>query len=630
MNGRRFALLSALAFTIIFIAGNLVSNVWFRAWRLDLTEHHLYSLSQGTKDVLNGLTEPVELKFYYSRDAASAAPAIQAHGARVREMLQSFAARSHGRVRFVEINVKPFSEDEDKASADGVESVRVTPQSDPIYFGLVGANAIDDKRVIPFLDPQREAFLEYEITRLIYELENPDPTRVALITSLPIDPAGAQGPAATSGPQSNFAQEIGRIMQVTKLAPDFTAIPADAEVLAIIHPFPLTPQQTYAIDQWVLAHGRAFVSLDPASLSAQASAAGFNPLDPISGAPPSSNLGTLLSAWGVAMSQDVVMDLDGALPVNAQNEAGETVAAPQPLYFHVAPENMDREDLMTAGLERGINFGLAGVLRASERQGLTATPLARTSENTMRMPAERALTRPSPFEIMHEWAPGQGEKETIALHLDGTLPSAFPGGPPPGVQAIARPLRQSAHPAQIVIVADSDFLADELYVSQDGATAVDNGAFALNAIEVLGGSDALVSLRSRAPALRRMTLLDDMEREAQRRIEVEQSRLQGELRETEARLADLQTHGRGSGYFSGNLGAELNAEERVEIEQFRTKVTETRGALRGLQRNLRGDIERLEAIMLFVNLWLAPLAIAGAGIFVFWRRNRRTRPGVGS
>jgi ABC-type uncharacterized transport system involved in gliding motility auxiliary subunit len=188
-------------------------------------------------------------------------------------------------------------------------------------------------------------------------------------------------------------------------------------------------------------------------------------------------------------------------------------------------------------------------------------------------------------------------------------------------------LRRSIHPAQVVIVSDSDFLADELYVGQDGAPAMDNAAFALNAIDVLGGSDALVSLRSRAPALRRMTRLDDMERDAQRRIEAEQERLQSDLQQTEARLANLQAHGQGSGYFSGNLGAELNDEERQEIEQFRAKVKETRGALRGLQRNLRGDIERLEALLVFINLWLAPILVAGAGVYVFWRRNRRTRPG---
>jgi ABC-type uncharacterized transport system involved in gliding motility auxiliary subunit len=626
MSGRRFALFAALAFGIMFIAANLVADVWFKSWRLDLTENHLYSLSDGTREVLDGLTEPVELTFYYSRDAAAQAPAIQAHGSRVREMLQSFAARSHGRVRFVEINVKPFSEEEDQAVEDGVEPIRLSENADPLYFGVSGANAIDDRRVVPFLDPQRESFLEYEVTRLIYELENPDPTRVALITALPMDPATAHTAALTGQTQSAFSQEMGRLMEVTKLTPDFAAIPEHTDVLVVIHPFPLSPAQSYAVDQWILAHGRAFVALDPASMSA---AGGANPLDPLSATPTASNLEPLLGAWGVNMSSDVVLDLQGALPVNAQNESGQTVPAPQPLFFHIPPESMDREDLMTAWLQRGVNFGLAGVLRASEREGLTATPLARTTENTMRMPAERAMMRPSPFELMREPPPTQARRETVALHLSGTLRSAFPGGPPPGAPQAGQRLTQSATPSQVVIVADTDFLADEMYIGHEGVPAVDNAAFALNAIEVLSGSDALVSLRSRAPALRRMTRLDDMERDAQRRIQVEQEHLQGELQETEARLADLQTHGQGSGYFSGDLGAELNDEERGEIEQFRAKVTETRSELRGLERNLRGDINRLEAVMVFINVWLAPILVALAGVFVFWRRGRRTQARAG-
>src|SRR5215470_3383168 len=106
MSGRRFALVAAFAFLVIFVASNLIVNSWFKSWRLDLTANHLYSLSPGTQSTLDHLAEPVELTLYYSRDVASAAPQVQAYGARVREMLQTFSAHSHGKVRFVEVNVK--------------------------------------------------------------------------------------------------------------------------------------------------------------------------------------------------------------------------------------------------------------------------------------------------------------------------------------------------------------------------------------------------------------------------------------------------------------------------------------------------------------------------------------------
>lgn len=646
MSPRRYALIAALALLVMFVAVNLTGNSWFRSWRLDLTENRLYSLSEGTQATLDELTEPVELRLYYSRDAAAALPQLQSYAARVREMLQTFAARSHGRVRLVEINVEPFTEEEDDAVEAGMEPLRPYEGADPIYFGLTGANAIDDRRTIPAFDPQREPFLEYEITRLIYELEHPDRTRVVLITSLPMDPARAADPNLGPAGESLFAAELGRLMEVTKLRPDFAEIP-DADVLAIIHPGPLSPRQAFAIDQFILRRGRAFIVLDPASLLAEQASGSFDPFNPIAPAPISSTLEPLLSSWGVSLTPGVVLDLEGALPVQVQDpQTGQTGQAPQPLFFQIPAEQLDREDLMTAWLRRGVNFGLAGGLTWSERGGIEVRPLARTSARTMRMSSAEAMMRPTPFDILQQWPQSGGRVETVALRLSGALETAFPEGrpaaeeapieeqaapapaaptPPPPEPEQAAPLTRSETPAELVIVADADFLADDFYVDPSGATAADNASFALNAIDVLGGSDALVTLRSRAPSLRRMDLVEEMERDAQRRIERRQQELQEELQETEARLAELQARGRGSGFFSGDLGAELTSEESAEIERFRQRVVDVRGELRRVERDLRGDIDRLEALVVFVNVWLGPLLVAGVGLFLFWRRQRRGR-----
>jgi len=629
MSNRRFSLFAALCVFIAFIALNLTASVWLRSWRLDLTENQLYSLSAGTQDTLDALTEPVELTLYFSRDAASANPQLQAYGARVREMLQTFAARAHGRVRFIEIDVEPFSEEEDRAVEAGLAPLTLYEGADPFYFGLTGANAIDDRKTIPTFSPEREPFLEYEITRLIYELERPDPTRIGLITSLPLDPNQADSPFP-GGAQPMFAGELGRLMQVTTLAPDFTEIPADIDVLVIIHPQMLTDVQDFAIDQFIMRKGRAFIAVDPASLSAQASAQQqqFSPFGPPPMAPPSSNMARLMSAWGVSLSGDVVLDLDGSLPVQTQGPQGQPMQAPQPLFFRVDPDRLDRDDLMTAWLARGITFGLSGALNVSEREGVIATPLARTTARTTHIPAERALMQPSPFDLINEWPPTPGQVETVALHVSGVLASAFPDGPPEGAPPAAdgsAPLTQSAGQAQVVIVADADFIDDAFYVAPQSGTFADNGAFALNAIEVLGGSDALVSLRSRAPGLRPMDTVERMERDAQRMIQQRRDQLQSELAETESNLARLQSAGQGSGFFAGDLGAELTEEERVELDRFRNRVTQVRSELRSTERDLRVEIDRLQAIVVFVNVWAAPVLVACAGLFLFWRRQRRTR-----
>ncbi|MBK6703231.1 MAG: hypothetical protein IPG56_05245 [Caulobacteraceae bacterium] len=251
--------------------------------------------------------------------------------------------------------------------------------------------------------------------------------------------------------------------------------------------------------------------------------------------------------------------------------------------------------------------------------------------------------RPSPMDIYNMWPASGGRVENIAVRVSGNLTTAFPNGAPP-VDAAATPetpageqpaapapapteqaaaLRTSTTPAQIVIVADTDFLADDFYVDpQSGGTAADNASFALNAIDVLGGSDALVSLRSRAPSERAMKLLTDMERDAQRRIESRQRELEADLQETRTRLDELQARGRGSGFFAGDLGAELTPEEQAEVDRYQAREGEIRTELRGLVRDLRGDIDRLQALVIFINVWLAPLLIAVAGLFLFWRRRR--------
>ena len=628
MSARRFALLAALAFALMFIAGNLLANSWLRPWRLDLTQDQLYSISPGTQTILNELSEPVTLTLYYSRDAGAAVPQLQTYAGRVREMLQTYAARARGRVRFVEVNVEPFTEEEDVAGEAGLQPFRPYQGADPIYFGIVGANAIDDTRAIPFFDPQREAYLEYELTRLIYELENPTRTRVGLITALDIDPGAS---AAGLPSRSVFAAEMGRLLQVTKLAPDFTDIP-DVDVLAIIHPGALNEAQLYAIDQFILRRGRAFIAVDPASMMAQEQgAAGFDPFNAALPAPTSSTLEPLLSRWGVAFSGDVVLDGEGALPIRVQRpDNGQTVDMPQPLFFAIPAAELNRDDLMTAWLRRGINFGMAGGLNVSQRPGLESTPLARTSGDTMRIPAETALARPSPFELASIWRQAGGRRETVALRLSGVVETAYPDGPPEGATPPAQPLARSQAGAEIVIVADADFLDDIFYIDPNsGASAADNASFALNAIDVLGGSDALVSLRSRAPAPRRMEMIDELEREAQAAIDSREEELRADLEATEARLAQLQAQGRGSGAFSGNLGAELTPEEAAVVRDLEARVADVRGELRRTERELRGDVDRLEALVVFINVWLMPLLVAGAGLFFFWRRQRRARAGAG-
>lgn len=623
MSARRFALIVFAALTVIFVAGNIVVSNWFASARLDLTENSIYSISKGTKRTLADLNEPITLTFFYSRDAAAAYPQVRTYGARVRELLQTYSRRSNGKVRVLEVDPVRYTEAEDQAVAAGIEPLNPEQGADPIYLGIMGANAVDEKVSIPQLAWDREPFLEYELTRLIAELQNPDRKKIALITSLPWEPELASQEAGGEGGQPYIVGELARMADIEKLQPDFTGLDPDVDLLAIIHPWALSEQQLYVIDQFLMTKGRAFIALDPAAVMAAQAPGPFGmPADPSASM---SSLPMFLQKWGVAMSAEAVIDRAHALPIQTMGPAGQPVVMPQPLFFEIPADQTNREDLITANLTRGINVGAPGALTWSGTQGITITPLARTSGETMRIPGQIALSRPAPDMLLQQYVPAS-RQETVALRLSGKLASAFAARPATVVAAPdAVHVAASTGEAAVILVSDVDFLDDNFYLDgRQRQPLLDNAAFVLNAIDQLGGSDALVSLRSRAPSLRRMKVVEDIRNNAQARRVETQEQLQAELADTEQSLRALEAKGQGSGFFSGNLGAELTGEERAQIEKFRGKVLDVRKQLRAVERGYRTELDRLEGWLILLNVWLAPLLVAAAGVYMMIRRQRRT------
>ena len=528
---------------------------------------------------------------------------MRAYAARIRELLQSFAGRSRGQVRFKEIDPVHFTEAEDQANEAGMQAVTPSQGGDPIYLGISGANAVDERVAIPYLAPEREAYLEYELTRLISELQAPRKMNVAVITTLPLDPS------APPASQPLFFAEMARAVHVEMMPRGFTEIPADVEELAILQPWALSAGETYAVDQFLMRKGRAFIVVDPAAMPSVTA--------------PSADLNALMAPWGVSVSNEVVLDRERALEVETQDGAGRAQVLPQPMYISVPQEQMSREDLITAGLKRAIYFGGPGAISWRGTDGIIITPLARTSKATMRIPAQTALAGAPPQDLLARFTPS-GNQEVLAVRISGALKSAFGPVPPTGVTPTQPHLAQSAKPAEIVLVSDVDFLNDSFYVSQQGhAPFVDNGAFALNAIDLLGGSDALVSLRSRAPSLRTLEKIEAIRSGAQDKLAQTEDKLRAQIAESETRLQTLQARGQGSGFFSGDLSAALNEDEQKEVDRFRAQAANLRGQLRAVERGYRSELDQLEGWLMAINVAGAPALIAAIGLFLYWRRARR-------
>lgn len=509
LTGRAWPTLMAIALLALFVLANLAIQPRLVSARADFTERKLFTLTDATRDTLRAVAEPVDLTLVYSRRVGQDYPRIRAHAARVRELLDAYASASGGQVRVRELDATPFSEAEDVALAAGLTGVP-TQGTDPLYFGLIGRNSVDDERIIPFLAPERGGTLEYDLTRMVARLDDPSPARVGLVSSL----QGLQG----DGVESGYAvlRDMKRSYGLERIDEAFASLPADLDVLVLAHAKPLNDYQTWLVDQFVLRGGRLIWLVDPAAKVAGGGGV-FN-FDP---APKTSGLGTLGRHWQVALAEGAVADAGNALPVQTTTPDGRSDIVGQPLFIAAVPANMSRTDPITSELQRAVNFGAPGALYIASSSPFEAETLVSTGPGPSFIPADRAAMDMSPQQVLLAYDTLDGPL-ALAVRLTGSATTAFPEGRPTlplsgdpvedelmrAEAATALPhIAQSQREAAIVIIADADFVDDGFYINPNGGAVIaDNGAFLLNAIDALTGIDGLLALRSRAESLRPMTL----------------------------------------------------------------------------------------------------------------------------
>lgn len=653
--GRRKIGYSTLALlALVFIAAVMASNTLLRGVRIDLTENALYTLSPGTRSLLANLEEPVNLYLFFSDSAASDIPVFQTYATRVQEMLEEMAARADGRLRLQIIDPQPFSEEEDRATRFGLQSALLG--SENIFFGLAGTNGVGDEAIIPFFDPGKEPFLEYDLARLIYSLANPEKPVIALLSGVMM--SGGFDPM-TQQPSSPWVitQHVRQLFDVRTLPTSVERIDDDVDVLWLVHPQNLDDRTLYAIDQFVLGGGRALIFVDPLAEAAGPAAdpSGF-------GMPSHSSLPRLFDAWGIEFSADsVVVDDLNALSVHT----GTGRPVRHLGLIGIGPDGLDQDDVITAGLE-AINIGTAGHFRLKDAaEGETAgseaaetrtdrpwlRPLVMSSDRAMLAPAMRFQFLSDPNDLLRDFAP-TGERYTLAARLEGPVRTAFPDGPPldadedadadadadanANADADADADAAASHGgdgqhldatdrANVILIGDVDVLSDRLWVQAQNflgqrlVTAfASNGDFVVNALDNLSGSADLIGLRSRATFSRPFTRVEGLRREADLRYRATEERLQAELAETERRLGELQAQR------DDSTSLLMSPEQQAEIERFLDEQVRIRQELRAVRRNLDRSIEQLGTTLKVLNIIVAPLVLTGIMLLaVFVRRHRK-------
>ncbi|HEY2144961.1 MAG TPA: Gldg family protein [Steroidobacteraceae bacterium] len=619
-----------LALAVLFLAVVMLSNVGLRGVRLDLTQNKLYTLSSGTQQVLKDLKEPVNLYFYFSRDAAAKqSPLIMPYATRVREFLEEIAARAGGKIHLQVIDPQPFSDDEDRAAEFGLQSLHDAGLGEALYFGLGGTNSTDGRSAIPSFQPDREEFLEYDVAKLIQELGTPKKPVIGLMSSIGI--TGQFNPATGQmGEPWPIYTQLQQLFTLRNLSAEIDHIDKDVDVLMLVHPKQLPPKTSYAIDQFVMRGGRVLLLVDP---TAGADISGQDPSNPLAAAMAnhSSDLQPLLTNWGVDYDPSkVVGDLSLGLEVRSN--------AASPPVRHIGilglrHDDMDPKDVVTASLE-SINMATVGSLAPHKGAKTSFEPLLLSSANAEPIPAQRfnALVDPS---TLRDGFKSTGARYTIAARITGPVDSAYPSGPPGEQKPAAGPptahLAKSTVPANIVVIADTDFLMDYLWVQtrellgqRISQAFANNGDLIANILDNLSGSSALISVRGRASFSRPFERVEALKRQADDRLRSKVLELQAELQQTESKLTELQSKR------NDQSSIMLSPEQEAELKRFTAEKTRVRKQLRETQRGLDVDINRLYSRLKAINIAVAPLLVAFAGVIILTLRRRRRAAPMGA
>jgi ABC-type uncharacterized transport system involved in gliding motility auxiliary subunit len=607
---------AVLALALTFIGLTILFNYSLAGWQLDLTQNRLYTISPGTDRILKSIKEPINLYFFYSAGAAESLPQIQPYGQRVHDFLEELAQRSDGMIHLHVIDPKPFSVQEDRAAELGVTGTAIDEAGSKFYFGLAGTNSTNGQQAIPFFDPDKQRFLEYDVAKLIYQLAHPTKPVVAWLSTLPMTGGYDPQTGQMSRPWLVY-QQAEQLFDPQPLQPTATSIAPNVRVLVLVDPKNLPPATQFAIDQYALRGGHILAFVDP---DAEADQSAGNPMQSM-GADRASHIGKLLSAWGVDFNpNEVVADRGNALTV-AMREG-------EPPVVHLGilglgKSSLSQSDVITAGLSN-VNVETAGYLSPIKGAAVKFEPLIRSSTDSEPLPAQRFAMLADPATLLDGFKP-TGQRYTIGARVTGMVKTAFPEGPPKGVTLPAgqRDLKASTKPLNLVIFADSDLLSDYLWVHEEqlfgqpiAQAWASNGDLVLNALDNLAGSSDLISVRGRAGFTRPFLRVEALQRQADARFHVQQEQLQQQLQQTEQQLTLLQSKR------NDKSALILTPAQEQEIEHFEAAKLEIRKRLRAVQAGLVSNIDRLGTELKVINIIVMPALFALLALLIAALRRR--------
>jgi ABC-type uncharacterized transport system involved in gliding motility auxiliary subunit len=612
-NKSIYSLGSLVLLLLLFVAISMLSGNLLKGTRFDLTENRLYTLSDGTRNILENLQEQVNLYLFFSEDASRDLPQIRSYARRVDEMVEEFENHAGGRLIVQRIDPKPFSEEEDQAAAFGLQAVPVGAGGVTLYLGIAGTNSLDDIQAMPFLQPSKEKFLEYDLAKMISSLGSPERKTLGLMSTLEMT-AGFD-PTSQGMREAWVAyDQLSQLFNIETIDPLGDTLPDTIDVLMVVHPKGLSESMIYQLDQFVLGGGRLIAFIDPFAESDRG-----DPNDPMARmqAGSASEFGPLLDGWGVTFDATrVIGDLQYGIGTSQSRHIG---------ILSVPGEGLNGEDIVSADLEV-VNLSSTGWLTQLEGASTGFQALVQSSENAAPMDASRLRFLTDPAELMNGFNPS-GDRYVLAARITGPASSAV-SEIPDDVDSGAHLAESGESGINVLLFADTDLLTDRLWVQKQpflGQSLVtpfaDNGSLTVNAVDNMLGDQDLIGIRTRANSGRPFDRVSDLRIAAERSYRATEERLQQELAETERKLTGLQDAKGESDLLV------LSDEQQEEVQRFMDRRLEIRKELRQVQHDLQRDIDRLGTRLKLINIALVPaLVMVVALLYAIRRRKQQQAP----
>ncbi len=625
-----YSTVGVAAMLLILLAVNVITAAVKQ--RVDLTQEHAFTLSAGTKAILAKLDTPVKVRFYctQSETASPETVYLKSYARRVEDLLGEFKQAGKGKIILEKLDPKPDSDAEDSAKLDGVEG-QMLQTGDPYYLGI-SVNMLDSKAALPFLAPNRERLLEYDIARAISRVVKPEKPVVGIMSALPIfgmpsNPMMMQMGQRGSEPWA-LINELKQDFDVKRLEMTADKIDDEIKVLLVVHPKDITDKAQYAIDQFVMRGGKLIAFLDATSLvdSKPQGNMGFN----MPGA--GSNLEKLLTAWGLKYDTGkVVADLNFKMQLLGQRNQPQEA----PAFLAVNAQGINQDDVATSEIDN-IWLPLAGAFSGTPVEGLKQTVLLHSTKDSQLV--DGFMANMSGESILKEFK-SSSTAYPLAIRLQGKFKTAFPNGKPEEKKDDAdkkdaaadekkdtgESLKETKSDNVVVLVGDSDMLYDRFAIREMntpfGQIAMPMNAnlnFAQNLVEQLAGDSNLIGVRSRATVSRPFTLVKKMQADAQERYQAEIKKLEDSLADAQRKLNELQQNKEKGQRFI------LSPEQQAEIAKFRAEEIKTKDALKKLRKEFRKDIDALETRTKWFNIAAMPLVVSVSGILIAFYKRKLT------